>query len=135
MADHLAGAGYDVGLVLCSAARRAVETLDGIAAGLAADAHVSVEDDLYGATASDLLRRLRTVSDDPAVVLTIGHNPTIEDLALGLTGSGELEVRARLEAKYPTAGLATLAFDTPWSRAGMGSCARPGGVRDARDLT
>jgi phosphohistidine phosphatase len=134
MADHLAGAGYDVGLVLCSAAQRAVETLDGITGGLRGDAHVSVEEDLYGATADDLLRRLRKVSDDPAVVLTIGHNPGIEDLAMGLIGSDDLDLRARLEAKYPTAALATLVFDAPWSELDWGA-ARLEAFVTPRDLT
>jgi phosphohistidine phosphatase len=134
MADHLASAGYDVGLVLCSAAQRAVETLDGLAAGLRGDAHVSVEEELYGATARDLLRRLRKVSDDPAVVLTIGHNPGIEDLAMGLIGSDDLDLRARLEAKYPTAALADLAFDTPWSDLDWGA-ARLEAFVTPRDLT
>jgi phosphohistidine phosphatase len=45
-------------------------------------------------------------------VLLIGHNPGLQDLALVLASSGaELE---RLEAKFPTAALATLALGR-WS--------------------
>jgi phosphohistidine phosphatase len=43
-------------------------------------------------------------------VLLIGHNPGLEDLALALASSGP--DLARLEAKFPTGALATLAIST-----------------------
>ena len=46
--------------------------------------------------------------------MLVGHNPGIEDLAAELAGGGDPDARAAMEAKYPTGGLATLAFEGPW---------------------
>jgi phosphohistidine phosphatase len=73
-----------------------------------------LEDDLYGASSDHLLTRVRLVPDAVASVMLIGHNPALQQLALVLASTGdELE---RLEAKFPTAALATLALPKTWSR-------------------
>src|SRR5262249_57103907 len=75
---------------------------------------VVLEDELYAASSDELLARIRRVPDAVASVMVIGHNPGLHQLALSLTSAGnELE---RLEAKFPTAALATLAVTTSWSR-------------------
>jgi phosphohistidine phosphatase len=98
-------------LVLCSTARRARETFDRIDLAVP-EASVRYETELYGATARSLLERLHRVPDGIASVMLIGHNPAIEQLALAL--SGPSHERRELEAKFPTAGLATL--ELPGSR-------------------
>lgn len=112
--QYVATTGISPELVLCSTARRAADTWDGIAS---ACPHTSVEltDDLYGATAGDLLRRLRQLPEAIESILLVGHNPGLEDLALGLVGSGDVQLRRRLETKFPTGALATLALAGPWS--------------------
>ena len=48
-------------------------------------------------------------------VLLVGHNPTFEDLALTLVGTGNGEALADLERKYPTGALCVLDFSvTRW---------------------
>ena len=47
--------------------------------------------------------------------MVIGHNPTIEDLAARLVGSGDAELRAQLAAKVPTGALVALSFDGAWA--------------------
>jgi phosphohistidine phosphatase len=75
---------------------------------------VALEDALYAASSDELLARMRLVPDGVASVMLVGHNPAIHQLALALVSAGdELE---RLEAKFPTAALATLAVATVWSR-------------------
>jgi phosphohistidine phosphatase len=71
-----------------------------------------VEESLYGAGSDELLARMRAVSDTVGSVLVIGHNPGLQDLALQLAGSGPDVPTMR--AKFPTAALATLAFDGSW---------------------
>jgi phosphohistidine phosphatase len=95
-------------LVLCSAARRAGETLELVQTALGPTTSVLLEPQLYAASADRLLDRLRVVPDGVASVLVIGHNPGLQNLALLLASAGaDLE---RLEAKFPTAALATLAL-------------------------
>lgn len=113
IAKHLRRAGGDPELVLCSSAVRTRETLELLRPALAG-ATVMVEEELYGASAEDLLARVRVVPDPVASVLLIGHNPGLHELALSLATAGdELE---RLELKFPTAALATLVLTTTWSR-------------------
>jgi phosphohistidine phosphatase len=125
LAAHVAGTGIGPDLVLCSTARRTVETWEGVSAGWAADlvdAEVAYERELYGATVRDLLERITAVPDRTGCLLVIGHNPTMGDLALVLAGSGDPALRTRLARKFPTGALATLTVPGPWS--GL----RPGGA-------
>jgi phosphohistidine phosphatase len=99
-------------LVLCSTARRTRETLERIEPALGTP-EVSHEDELYGASAGELMERLREVPDGVGSVMLIGHNPGIEDLAGALVGRA-------VASKFPTAALATLELPGGWRDAGPG---------------
>lgn len=103
------------GLVLCSSARRAQETLAPIQQAIGEGAQVEVEERLYSAGADQLLRRLRRIPSSAASVMVIGHNPGIQELAVQLVG--DQAAQARLNVKFPTAALAVLRTDTPGWRA------------------
>jgi phosphohistidine phosphatase len=76
---------------------------------------VLLEAQLYAASAGQLLDRLCAVPDGVASVLVIGHSPGLQDLALLLASAGA--DLGRLEAKFPTAALATLALPkAAWSQ-------------------
>jgi phosphohistidine phosphatase len=112
IARHLREQGIGPELVLCSTARRARETLERIEPVLARRT-AQEESELYGASAGALLERLRLVPDAVGSVRLIGHNPGLQQLALVLPTDARMR---ELEAKYPTAALAILAFDRPnWS--------------------
>jgi phosphohistidine phosphatase len=123
LCEHLRDTGVAPDLVLCSSATRAVQTLEGVRDGLSGGAAVRIEDELYGADAEALLERLRTLPEELASVMVVGHNPAIEELTVGLAGSGDPDARARVEAKYPTGGLATLAFEGAWRELELGEAA------------
>lgn len=114
LARHMRASGIAPDLVLCSPAVRAVQTWEGVASGLPAGTAVHVDDQLYGASAGGLLRRLRGLPPDIDSVLVVGHNPGLEDLTLGLVGHGDPALRRRLETKFPTGALATLDAPGPW---------------------
>jgi phosphohistidine phosphatase len=80
---------------------------------------VLLEAELYAASSNALLERIRVLPEEVSSVMLIGHNPGLRDLALALASAGpEL---ARLEVKFPTAGLATLALEkTTWSQLSPG---------------
>lgn len=107
IARHLQEQGIEPELILCSTARRARETLDRIQPALGT-ATIRVECDLYAASADALLEQLRSVPDAVESVMLIGHNPGLPELALDLARRSHT-VR-ELEAKFPTAALATLAL-------------------------
>jgi phosphohistidine phosphatase len=110
-------------LVLCSSAVRVVQTWEAIREGVAGSPKVCLEDALYGADAQALLRRLNEVPESVGVVLLIGHNPALEELAIGLVGDGDDRALRAMRAKYPTGGLASMAFGGKWRTL------EPGGAR------
>jgi phosphohistidine phosphatase len=118
IAAHMREQGIAPEVVLCSPAVRTKETLAGLGDPLGS-ARVSLERDMYEAHETDLLAVLRTVGSEVESVLMIGHNPSIQRLALLLCAEGELLGRVR--SKYPTAALATLAIESAdWHRLRMG---------------
>jgi phosphohistidine phosphatase len=119
IAKHLVRLEIAPELVLCSSAERTRETLALVEPALAATSTVSVEGELYAASADQLLERIRTVPEAVASVMVIGHNPGLQDLALLLASAGaEL---GRLEVKMPTAALATLTLaNTTWRQLSEG---------------
>jgi phosphohistidine phosphatase len=102
-------------VVLCSSAVRTVQTLDAIRPVLGRKLDVRIEDGLYLADDDTWLRRLRQLDDGVAGAMVVGHNPGLEDLAATLVGSGDRELRERLNAKFPTDALATISFRGRWS--------------------
>lgn len=113
IAKHLLRLDYQPELVLCSSAARTRETLELVRPALGT-AMVMLEDDLYAASSNELLARIRLVPDAVASVMLIGRNPGLQQLGVVLASAGDdLE---RLEAKFPTAVLATLAHAKSWSR-------------------
>jgi phosphohistidine phosphatase len=115
IAKHLARLGIEPELVLCSPAERTRETFELLRPALGATPAVRLEAKLYAVSSDELLERIRGVPETVASVMLIGHNPGLQQLALVLASAGaELE---RLEAKFPTAALATLTLpNTNWSR-------------------
>ena len=102
--------------ILCSTARRARETYDGVAPKLPRSAEITFEDRLYMAEPATLLRLVRRLPDDADTVLLIGHNPGLEQFARQLAGSGDGDALGRMAHKFPTAALAVLRFDRDrWS--------------------
>jgi phosphohistidine phosphatase len=100
-------------LVLCSSARRALDTLAPLRPALG-DPETVVEDDLYGASALEIMGRLRRLDASTGSVMVVGHNPGLHDLVVTLAGSGDDLDRVRM--KFPTAALATIVFELwAWS--------------------
>jgi phosphohistidine phosphatase len=112
VAEYLGREEIEPELVLCSSAARAQETLELVRPALGSST-VFVEDELYAASSDRLLARIRLVPEEVASVMVIGHNPGLEELALGLASTGD--ELGRLEEKFPTAALATLVLSPAWA--------------------
>ncbi|MCA0274831.1 MAG: histidine phosphatase family protein [Proteobacteria bacterium] len=110
--------GYVPELTLCSNARRARETLEGIA-GSADTGRVIFTDDLYSSDAAGYLDKIRE-NGRHSSILVIGHNPMMEDLAMAVTGDGEEQALHTLHTGFPTAGLAVIRFEQELSAAELG---------------
>ena len=116
LAGHIERSGISPALVLCSPARRTMDTLRLISGSFRDPVEILVEDELYGASMGELLRRLRTVPAPTPSVMLIGHNPAIHELALRLAGTGDS--LKQLKVKFPTGAMATLAVPGPWKDLG-----------------
>ncbi|HEY8216922.1 MAG TPA: histidine phosphatase family protein [Acidimicrobiia bacterium] len=115
LAGHLRRADIQPALVLCSPARRTIETFERIASAFDTEVTLLVDDELYGSSAEELMHRLRDLPETLSSVMVIGHNPVLQTLAVLLAGGGEPSALERLRAKLPTGALATLAIpDDSW---------------------
>lgn len=79
---------------------------------LAPQPAVELVPELYGADPSQLLQAVHAAaSADPKVLLVVGHNPGMHELALMLAASGDAAGRKALSDNLPTSGLAIFEFD------------------------
>jgi phosphohistidine phosphatase len=115
LAENLGPRGIRPGVILCSPALRARETLELLLPALDPATDVRFEPALYGAAAGDVILLLRRLPAEAREAMVVGHNPTLQDLALSLAGRGDDAMLARLRDKFPTAALATLALPGEWS--------------------
>jgi phosphohistidine phosphatase len=122
----LARSGYVPDAVVCSTARRARETWELAAVGLAETAGlagvaggaappVRYESRVYEATVLGLLMLVREFPDDQRTVLIVGHNPGLAELAVGLAAPPPEPPSA-----FPTAAIAVLGLAGNWASAGPG---------------
>jgi phosphohistidine phosphatase len=120
VAAHIEAEGIRPDLVLCSPASRSRETLGRVETAFGGRVEARFDEALYGASEGELMAQLRALPPDVRSVMIVGHNPGLEDLALGLASAGA--ERARMEEKYPTAALATIDLSgDDWSAIERGS--------------
>ncbi|MDD7910419.1 MULTISPECIES: SixA phosphatase family protein [Pseudovibrio] len=103
-------------LVLCSTALRTRQTLSCLLQHMNCEMRIQIMRDLYETSEADYVDLLTAMGGSATTVMIIGHNNAIQDTALELIGSGDIDLRQQLEAKYPTGALAVIDFDAPrWS--------------------
>jgi phosphohistidine phosphatase len=102
--------------VLVSPAQRTRETWDMVSLMLGGEPLVRYDDKLYLADADEILARIGKVAATVETLLVVGHNPGIQELAVALHEGEETDDFNRLDAKFPTGGLAIYEFDIDkWS--------------------
>ena len=138
LGHHLRESAIEPKLVVCSSARRARETYEAVRPS----GEVVVEPALYGATAGEVIERLRELPESASSAMIIGHNPTMQLLVLWLasphfsppgSARGENAELEDVREKFPTCALATLAFRCLWQELGPGG-AELAGVLHPADL-
>lgn len=111
VAEHVRG--WPVDLVVSSTAKRARATAKPVVETLGCP--VRYDAAVYEADVDGLLDVIRSLPDDAARVVLVGHNPGFEDLHLALCGS---------PSRYPTAALGTLELAVDDWRDVQPGCAR-----------
>lgn len=98
--------------IVLSGSCRTKETAFGLIRRLGAKIETVIDDTIYSGSPSDYLQSIR-IHGNVKTFMLVGHNPSIEDLALALCNNGQERDFARLRAGFPTAAIATIAFEKP----------------------
>lgn len=99
-------------LILCSPSRRTRETLAQIDPFLPDGTEVKIEKSIYSAgTGSGLIAYLKSSAIEEVHVMIIGHNPTMQQMALDLAERTADNGYDLIERKYPTGALTQIKFD------------------------
>lgn len=132
---HLRALGARFDEVVASDAVRVVQTLEGVEAGYGRPLGTRWDRRIYLASAVTLLDIVQALPDRAETALLAGHNPGLEDLILLLVPDvAEDALRAEVEAKFPTASVATLELEAQsWADIAKGT-ARLTSFTRPRDL-
>lgn len=107
--------------VLCSAARRARETLECVQSGWESSPPVRFEEALYSAGPDEILALLKTLGTATGTVMVVGHNPAVEQLAARLAREGNRGSIRRMAASFPAGALAVFELTAAdWHALGAG---------------
>jgi phosphohistidine phosphatase len=102
-------------IVLCSPSARTRETLEIVQPALG-NPRIVYDAALYGASPQALKAMIGRLQHEVLSALIVGHNPGIEELALGLAGHGASKMVSRMREKFPTCALAVLSAPvTAWT--------------------
>lgn len=96
--------------VVLSPAARSQESWKFMAAAMKPAPGAMTREQIYDATTHDIFA---AIVDTPAAVqslLIVGHNPGLQEAALMLIASGDIDARESLREKLPTAGLIIIDF-------------------------
>jgi phosphohistidine phosphatase len=117
--QELAKRGIRPDLVLCSTAVRTRETWEEADRGGAQAVDVRYVPEIYHAWVPELISIIRSLPDSASTVLMLGHAPGIPDLVEFLAARDPGSAQwARLDEKFPTAGLAILSIAGSWADVG-----------------
>ncbi len=101
---------------LVSPALRTRQTWDLVAAELPQPVAAIFDRSIYEAPAAHILAAIRATPDAVGTLVVVGHNPGFEQLTAMLAGRESAPAAmAAVKRKFPTAGLARLAFESGWA--------------------
>lgn len=98
-----------------STALRTQETYELAAEKFPASPEVLLKDELYAASAGEMLEVVRETPESVGTLMVVSHNPGTQLLALALADEARPELVAQVRAGYPTNTLTVLEFDGVWA--------------------
>jgi len=122
MGAWLAGNGLVPDLALVSTARRAQQTWALAEPELGQTIPRQDTRSIHEASHSTVLEEIRRSGKTARTLITVGHNPGLEELAQFLMKDDGGEAGARLREKFPTAAVAVLSFGESWADLDEHSC-------------
>jgi phosphohistidine phosphatase len=74
------------------------------------------EERIYESSTEAILQAIKDTPPGVKSLLVLGHNPGLQELAVTLAASGDVEARQRLKEEFPTSALAVIVFaQEDWS--------------------
>lgn len=114
---YMAGHSLIPDRVAMSPSARTMETWKYAATAFRPEPAAMSAERLYNATPHDILAVIKDTPASVHILLVIGHNPGLHELAVMLIASGGVEAREQLREKFPTSGLAIIDFPIDdWGR-------------------
>jgi len=108
--------------VLVSPARRALETWDGAAPMVVPKPDPVVDPRIYDNSVETLLAAIGETGEDVQVLVVVGHNPSIGELARALDdGQGSAAARGDVEADFPAGAVAVFSLVVPFAELASGT--------------
>ena len=107
LGQMMARKNYKPDIVLCSSATRTRETLAGVLESFD-DIRPEFSDDIYNASAGDLLHILQQQEAEHKNILLVGHAPGVYELTALLAGHGAASLLNKLSAGYRPGTLSVL---------------------------
>jgi phosphohistidine phosphatase len=107
---YMAGHGFTPERALVSPAARTQETWKYVAAGFHSPPAGTPAPELYDATPHAIFGLIKAAPASAMTLLLVGHNPGLHEAAATLVATGDIDTRARLREKLPTAGLVIIEF-------------------------
>ncbi len=104
----MAREGFVPDLILCSTAKRSVQTMKRVLDACGGHPAHDTLDELYMATPREILTTVFARAGHADKVLVIGHNPGLGDLAAWMVNDGDPSAIKRLKEKFPTAAFAVI---------------------------
>jgi phosphohistidine phosphatase len=86
MGEFLKHEGWIPEKIFCSPSIRTKETLDLVLRKLKENIPVQFEEAIYGNDQNEIIKLISGIDDSLQLIMLIGHNPSIENLAVFLTG-------------------------------------------------
>jgi len=107
---YMASHGLIPDRVIASPSTRTLETWKSVASAFRSPPAAAAVERLYDATAHSILMSVKEAAAAAHTLLVVGHNPGLQDLAVMLIASGDVQARERLREKLPTSGLVIIDF-------------------------
>lgn len=103
-----------VDVAVVSPAQRTQETWALLAGQLGEVPDVRSDERIYRDWGAGLLEVVADLPEGAGTALVLGHEPGVSELVLGLVGQGDLRLRERIAAKFPTGAVALISLDGAW---------------------
>ena len=120
IAADMAARGLRPALFLVSAAQRTRETLGFFLRIFSHDSVLRIDNALYDGDRDGYIDRVNELTDAYGDILLLGHNPSVQDAALLLAGTGKEPDLSRMANKFPTGAYAVLSFAAAIAQPGAG---------------